>query len=142
MPKKIKAYELDQVLELLSNVRGATSDIAQRLEVIYELGPELEERELDELGENLEAVDDVIKDFHYTIAMYMQGAGIEYEEEEEEEEEVSAPSALEKFLEEKLEWKDDPEEEESEDEEEVEEPYPGLPLEEEDDEEAQPDFLR
>jgi hypothetical protein len=112
MPKKVKAYDLDQVLEMLSAVQEKTDDIAKRLEVIYGLGPALEEREVGELGEVLEAVADVIDDFHYSLASYMQGTGIEFEREEEEEEEKSGEMpAIEQFMEEKLEWEEEEEEE-------------------------------
>jgi len=111
MPIKVKAYEIDQVAELISTVQEKTDDIAQRLEVIYGLGPVLEERELDELGEILEAVADVIEDFHYSLASYMEGTGIEFEKEEEiESPEKEELSGIEKFIEEKFEWEEEEEE--------------------------------
>jgi len=107
MGKKI-AYELTQVVEMLGDVREKSDDIAKRLEVIYGLGPELEERELGELGELLEAVTDVIDDFHYSLASYMEGTGIEFEKEEDEVlQNPEELSGLEKFIEDKLEWEED-----------------------------------
>jgi len=134
MPKNIKAYELDQVLELLGTVQEKADDIAKRLEVVYDLGPALEEQDVGELGEILESVDDVIEDFHYSLASYMEGVGIEFEKEEEGEEEIrklEGPSGLEKFIEDKLEWEEEEEEEEELDPEMMEE-----------EEEPEPEFLR
>jgi len=76
MAKEVKAYSLENVIEMLGPLQEKTDDIAKRLEVIYGLGPALEERELGELGEILESVDDVIDDFHYTLSRYMEGTGI------------------------------------------------------------------
>jgi hypothetical protein len=116
MPKK-KAYELDQVLEMLGPLHERMDDIAKRLEVIYGLGPALEEREVGELGEIIESVSDVIDDFHYSLASYMEGTGIEFEKEEPDElTEPEELSGIEKFIEEKFEWEDEEEEEEEEEE--------------------------
>jgi hypothetical protein len=106
-----KAYELDQVNELIAAIHEKTDDIAKRLEVIYELGTALEERDIDELGEILEAVSDVVDDFHYSLSSYMHGTGIEYEKEEE----IARPESeefpgIEKFIEEKFEWGDEEDE--------------------------------
>lgn len=107
-----KAYELDQVNELIVAVHEKADDIAKRLEVIYELGTALEERDIDELGEILEAVSDVVDDFHYSLSSYMEGTGIEFEREESIEE-SAAPnefSGIENFIEEKFEWGEEEEE--------------------------------
>jgi hypothetical protein len=110
---KLKAYELDQINELLVAVQEKTDDIAKRLEAIYGLGPALEEREIGELGEILEAVSDVVDDFHYSLVSYMEGTGIELEKEEEMElAEPEELSGLEKFIEDKFEWGESEEEEE------------------------------
>lgn len=110
MAKQKKAYESDQVVELLSSVQTNIDDINKRLEVIYDLGPALEDRQLDELGEILEAVADVIDDFHYALVTYMDGTGIEVEEDKEALEEPTESSVLEHFMEDNLEWENEEEE--------------------------------
>lgn len=121
---KKKAYELNEVIEKLGLIQETTEDISHRLEVIYDLGPELEHRELDEIGGILEAVSDVIDDFYYELIQYMDGTGIDSNSEEED---LSVSSPMGEFMEENLEWENEPEEEE-------------LYL--SDDEEEKPNFLR
>jgi len=142
MPKK-KAYDLEQITTLLGDVQEKSDDIAKRLEVIYGLGPALEERDVGELGEILEAVSDVIDDFQYSLATYMAGTGIEFEEEEEVNmlQKPEELSGLDKFIENKLDWDEEEEDEEEDDDEEEEENEFAHVLDDEEEEEEE-EFLR
>jgi len=91
---------------MLGSLQETTEDIAHRLGVVYDLGPELENREIGELGGILEAVNDVIDDFYYELIQYMDGTGIE-----EEVEELQVENPMGQFMEENLEWEEEPEEE-------------------------------
>jgi type IV secretory pathway VirB4 component len=90
-------------------VQQRTEDIAHRLEYIYNESPELENHDMDDLGKILDAVDDVIDDFHYSLTSYMEE--MERGKEPEEGQEELDFSEMEPFMEENLKWETEPDEE-------------------------------